>query len=61
MWYNNLNKSTRPLEEAQEGGYLKSPALPKSCVPRGVRCRQSGGFCFIRTSFVETLALQAET
>nr|DAU18527.1 MAG TPA: hypothetical protein [Caudoviricetes sp.] len=27
MWYNHLNKSTRPLEEAQEGGYLlKSPA-----------------------------------
>jgi hypothetical protein len=26
LWYNNFNKSTRPLEEAQEGGYL--PASP---------------------------------
>ena len=23
LWYNHLNKSTRPLEEAQQGGYLK--------------------------------------
>ena len=27
LWYNNINKSTRPLEEAQQGGYLiQSPA-----------------------------------
>ena len=26
LWYNYINKSTRPLEEAQEGGYL--PASP---------------------------------
>ena len=26
LWYNYLDKSTRPLEEAQEGGYL--PASP---------------------------------
>jgi hypothetical protein len=38
-----------------------SPALPKPCVPRGVLCRQSWGFCFIRTIFVERLALQAKT
>nr|DAR49217.1 MAG TPA: hypothetical protein [Caudoviricetes sp.] len=24
-------------------------------------CRQSGGFCFIRTSFVEALVLQVKT
>ena len=27
LWYNNLNKSSRPLEEAQEGGYLKGYGL----------------------------------
>nr|DAS96071.1 MAG TPA: hypothetical protein [Caudoviricetes sp.] len=27
MWYNYLNKSSRPLEEAQEGGYLKGHGL----------------------------------
>nr|DAR35843.1 MAG TPA: hypothetical protein [Caudoviricetes sp.] len=31
--------------------------MPKPCVPRGVLCRQSGGFCFIHTSFVESIAI----
>nr|DAM91375.1 MAG TPA: hypothetical protein [Caudoviricetes sp.] len=35
--------------------------MPKPCVPRGVLCRQSGGFCLIRTSFVERLAVKDET
>ena len=34
-----------------------SPALLKPCVPRAVLCRQSGGFCFIHTSFVESIAI----
>mgnify|MGYP006959866933 CR=1 FL=1 len=59
LWYNNINKSTQPLEEAHYGGYLKGYGLCRErhclwAVPLLI-------FCLIRTSFVEKLALRIKT